>query len=205
MFVLIRWKVTISNPLGFEVVLDVASDSLQLLVLGRLPTRQRGSGRFGILQTPSDALLELGPEGLDATFVDDMRVMPEVEWDVVGSLRQQHDRLRETVRIAGLVEDVRVPIRHLSDNQVGALDLSVNALEDVLEEDLLVDSRARSARRLACRRHSPHAEQPVCCGRGPLEFEWAVVACLVRRSGRSAVVHGVPASLASRQTKRRAS
>ena len=64
--------------------------------------------------------------------VDDVRVVLQIEWDVVVPSRHEDDRLTECMSITGLVEHVGIPSGHVSDEQIGLGNLVVETRKNVV-------------------------------------------------------------------------
>jgi len=68
-----------------------------------------------------------------------MRVMLQIEWDIVRVSSEQDHSLSESVRVANFVKYIWIAACHVRNNQVGFGDLVINPLKDALRKNLLID------------------------------------------------------------------
>src|SRR5437763_1307772 len=92
-----------------------------------------------MLDTPPEPPLQLGSEIRNSPTIHNMGVVLKVEGDILDFLCEEDDCFAERMSIACLIEDIRISIGHVSNNNVSLGNLIADALQNALMKDLLVN------------------------------------------------------------------
>jgi hypothetical protein len=129
--------------------------------------------------------LQFLPQIGEKPAVNDVRVVLEIEGDVLFVPRQQNHLLVERMRVTGCVEDILVPFRHVRDDEICFRDQVLSPLQNGLWGKLHIEAFGVRASGFASRFDCEFPEiVERCAGRNDSECEW-------RRAGHSLLFSGL--------------